>query len=685
MRARSIPLRDTAEASSVSLDPWLTHLRARAFVGRRRELAWLEGLLENAPPAEPMAAYLFGPGGGGKSTLLQRFVDTARRRGHAVVQLDLSSVPVKEALARRAVRDAAAQLRSEPGVGLLVLDRFEAHAALEAAYRERLFAALPATVRLVFAGRIRLSEPWRTDPGWSRLLECRALAPLPRTDAIALLRSRGLEARRAASLADAAAGHPDALVRMAAHGAGERGPIGRAALLEGLDAPARGGRRDALLALALLGELDLPLLQAMLPSADPDALAAWLARVSWVRPRPGAWAMEPAYRAPVLADLRDREPHTLRALYLRAVDLLEARMRAAPEVAGRTRWGRALLEPMSVLPLPGRQFVSDAGFAAASELVVGSVMPEDEALLDAAVRHHEGPGAARIAAAERARDPERVRVFRDARGGPRAFVQWRELEGARPLADEADPGAARIAAGLPPGSRALVFRTWMDLDRHQAPSAGVAAASAWIASRGLARRDIDFHLVVASDWALGDEWVEAGALERFESLDFIVQETTYAVRGLDLRCVDGAERLAAAARHLLEPSPRAGTPPGSAPEPTRSLDAALVERGVRHGLRWFGDDARLGSNPLVEAPNAGPAGPDALRTLLREEVERLGLGDAHPTPAALLTRSYLEPAGKQLAVAAELGLPYGTYRRRLRAAVRALVARVQTRLGPPTT
>lgn len=689
---------DAGEASSRphrrTVAALATELRERAFVGREAELAFLESLLFGAPP---LFAYLQAPGGFGKTALLRRFEQRVREHDLAAERVDLAAVPAEAGAAREALSEALRRLEAagtEPAV--LILDGFEAHAGLEAVYRERLFPRLPATVRTVFAGRLQLSDAWRADPAWDRLLAVRALRRLPPEASRALLSGRGVAGDAAEDLLRLADGHPGALVALARDPDRRSPEAAREVVLAGLDLPVERPRYEGLLALAIAEALDGPMLEAILSDGDAGAVARWLSRRPYVTKGAKALRIDPAHRAPVLDALRAQLPHAFRDLFLRALDHLAERLEAEPDGERRQRWVLAMLRVLSGLPPARPQFapVTADEAAANAGIEIGSLpgglradrrRPSDDARLDAAVRRHEGPEAAAIAAAQRARRPEWLCVLRDGDGRPLGFVQWLVLERTDEEDARLDPAIAVLKDHLPEGCRALVFRTWMGLEHHQSASLGAAAATSWLAATGLSRRPLDFHLVVSTGWDLGDAWVERGALARFERLDFEAGGRRYTVRGLDLRRHDAVARLRACARQLLaEVAPPLEVV--DAPSKPAAVDAATLERAVRDALRWFGDEARLARNPLVglSTPDGPIRDADEIRALLRSEAAELSANHRSPPPAVLLDRTYFEPIGKQLAVADDLGLAYGTYRRRLRAAIRALVARVQARLAPPS-
>ena len=101
---------------------------------------------------------------------------------------------------------------------------------------------------------------------------------------------------------------------------------------------------------------------------------------------------------------------------------------------------------------------------------------------------------------------------------------------------------------------------------------------------------------------------------------------------------------------------------------------------VTEALRWYRYDDRLSQSQLASGmPGDSPLERAArVRALLDEAHRRLRPTGRSPEPATLIARSYFEREDKQLAIAHDLGLAHGTYRRRLREAVKQLTVCVES-------
>src|SRR4051794_2912012 len=139
----------------------LLDARAAELPGRDRERAALAAL---AADERPLMAVVHGIAGVGKSALLRAAVHDARQRGATAVLLDGRTVEptahgflhaLGSALGRQlhSVGEAAAALAAMPGRVVLLVDAYERLQLLDFWMRLVLVPALPASVRLVLAGR----------------------------------------------------------------------------------------------------------------------------------------------------------------------------------------------------------------------------------------------------------------------------------------------------------------------------------------------------------------------------------------------------------------------------------------------------------------------------------------------------------------------------------------------------
>jgi hypothetical protein len=172
----------------------LAAARAGALVGREPERAVLDLMLSGAAHA-PLVAYLHGPGGIGKSSLVRYAARQAELAGRRVVHVDARFLDADP----RRLEEAAAPACAEPGAVLLI-DTFEQCQPLEAWLRENFLPRLADHAIVVVASRVAPDAEWSLDPGWAQLFTALAVRPFNAAQSHALLAARGCPRRAARRL-----------------------------------------------------------------------------------------------------------------------------------------------------------------------------------------------------------------------------------------------------------------------------------------------------------------------------------------------------------------------------------------------------------------------------------------------------------------------------------------------------
>jgi hypothetical protein len=317
----------------------LLQRRAGALAGREHERALLNELLEDGGP---VAAYVYGLAGVGKSTLLHAFAADARAAGATTVELDAHTIYATERSFLAAVHDGeptvaagAAALGARGDQVVLLIDTYELLKMLDRWMCSTFIPALPAHVRVVLAGRDAPADGWRT---YGPLLRGLPLVNLAPEDAEALLRSNGLDEAAARDVNSVAHGHPLSL-QLAAWALRDRpglaieqlaaGPVGEElarVYLDGLDAPTR----RALDAAALTRRTTLSLLAAMLPDEPPTEAFERLRRLPFVELGADGLIVHDTVREATAALLRAAHPHEYWRLRAAAWSRLRSELRGAP-------------------------------------------------------------------------------------------------------------------------------------------------------------------------------------------------------------------------------------------------------------------------------------------------------------------------------------------------------------------
>ena len=442
--------------------------RAAQLAGRERERGLLGELLEDGGP---VAAYLYGLAGVGKSTLLHAVAADARASGAVTAELDAHTIYATEGAFLSAVSGectveaAAAALGARGERVVLLVDTYELLRMLDGWMARTFVPALPAHVRVVLAGRDAPSDHWRP---YGDLLRGVPLANLAPDDAEALLRDSGVDGPTARGINSVAHGHPLSL-QLAAWALRDRpglaieeiaaGPVGEElarVYLDGLDELTR----RALDAAALTRRTTLSLLDAMLPGDSATEAFERLRRLPFVERGADGLIVHDTVREATAAMLRAADPQAYWRLRTAAWSRLRSELRGAPR---RDLW-RYTADMLYLIEEPA---VHEAFFpAAVGEHRVQTARPNDF------------PGIQSVAATRRV-DPEILRAWWEA--VPESFLVTREGDGeVSGFACLAEPQA------LSPRllDRDPLAGAWRDhLRRDPLPRGQRALYLRWIASR----------------------------------------------------------------------------------------------------------------------------------------------------------------------------------------------------------
>ena len=315
-----------------SLGELLASRRRRRFVGRDAELELVRAALAAAEPPFSVL-WLAGPGGIGKSSLLDVIAEEVAAAGGAiVVRLDGRDLPPSP----RAVLDGLrARLGAPPGVTravaapdgrlVLLIDAYERLGGLDDWVRAWLLPRLPASALTLIACREPPGAAWRADPAWRDLLRVVSLRNLGPAESRAYLRRAASTRPFTTRLVEASHGHPLALSLLAdvVVRGGEATVDPLTPDLVGtlvrrfVDAVPLGPRRGALEACALARATTEPLLRDALALDDAHELFAWLRDLSFVESGPDGLFPHELARDVLDADLRWRDPAGYKDLFRR--------------------------------------------------------------------------------------------------------------------------------------------------------------------------------------------------------------------------------------------------------------------------------------------------------------------------------------------------------------------------------
>jgi hypothetical protein len=450
--------------------------------GREAELAALATLLD---PSGPAVVHLSGPGGIGKSFLIEVFSERARAAGATVVRLDcraiepslpgfLGALSTASGGSGASIPDVVERLGSLPGPVVLVLDTYELFWLLDSFLRLELGPVLSANVRLLLAGREPPATAWLTSAVWQGRFVALSLGPLTQREALAYLRELGLEAGTARRVNAIARGHPLSLTIAAQLGASSSPED--AAFRAGPDALANeyfaavpdALTREALQAASVVRRVTEPVLRAMIPSASPADLFDRLRRLNIVGAASDGLFVHDVVRDAIAASLEAADPERHRRYRAAAWRVLKAELAHATPA---TLWRYTA----DILYLLRNPFVREGFFPSGYQpLVVEPATAGDGEAIAEVTRRHAGSEEASALSLWWDRKPRFFRVCRDPDGRARGYL----LAAPGKAVDEeimaADPVAAAWAedmAATGGRERSLLLRRLLDIDDGEGNSA----------------------------------------------------------------------------------------------------------------------------------------------------------------------------------------------------------------------
>ncbi|WP_437089703.1 ATP-binding protein [Streptomyces sp. enrichment culture] len=655
----------------------LAAARAGALVGREPERAVLDRMLSGAADA-PLVAYLHGPGGIGKSSLLRYAAWRAGLGGRRVVQVDgrfLGGDP-------RRLAEEAAPACAEPGTVLLI-DSVERCQSLEAWLRDTFLLRLADRAIVILAGRVAPDAEWCLDPGWAPLFTALAVRPLDTARSHALLAARGVPAERRGVLVAFAGGNPLALSLAASMPAGAPGvpwePTGDVLtiLVERLvgDLPGAVHRR-ALEVVAQACVTREPLLRAVLGDEDTDAVFRWLRQLPYIEATPEGLYPHDAVRAVLEADLRWRNPERYDDVRVRVslAGLRAVRDASEEDVPARVAEWMFLFRGQGG---PDDPYTHRAH----PHIEETALRPEDVPGVLRMAEKEEGPASAAAVAHWVRRQPEAFRVHRYAGSRtPVSFMAVLRLDASLPEDHAEDPVIAAVrefveaVAPLGPGEHLGIRRFAVQAGGHQRPSPlmeliGRRAIGEEMRARG---RAMTFTVFEDADrW--GSHLAGAG-LPELVAVD--VGGRRQHVFGRDWR----RQTVEQWARHRARAgvAPVATWPAADATGgPGGRVPRAAFTEGVLEALRTWHTPRAFATSVLLDSPLVPPgsSNPAAdLRAAILTAVDAMQTDPAGVKAHEALTATYITASRTHKAAARRLGVPYGTYRRHLALAKERLVA-----------
>jgi AAA ATPase-like protein len=659
----------------------LAAARAGALVGRESERAVLDRMLSGAADA-PLVAYLHGPGGIGKSSLVRYAARQAETAGLPVVHVNARFLDADP----RRVEEASGLACVEPGVVLLI-DSFEHCQPLEAWLRDTFLLRLADGAVVVLASRVAPDADWKLDPGWAEVFAELVVRPLDATQSDALLAARGVAEEQRGAIVAFAGGSPLALALAASLPATAPGasPLWKPSgdvlttLVERLvgELPSSVHRR-ALEAVAQAYVTREPLLRAVLGDEDAELVFPWLRQLPYVEVTPEGLHPHDAVRATLEADLRWRDPERYDDVRVGvSVACLHA-VRSSSEDDAQLRVAEWMFlfrdqdDPDDLYDWRAHPHVEDT-----------PLRPDDVPDVLRMAEEAEGAASA-VAVAHWVRSqPQGFRVYRyTGSSTPVAFMAVLRLEAPLPEDRAADPVIAALwdyveaVAPLGRGEHLGIRRFAVQPGRHQRPSPLMDLISRRTIAAEMRTRGRAVTFTVFEDAERWRDYLAKAGLLEVVAVDVGGREQH--VFGRDWRRQPVRQWVEHRARTVVEPV--TGWPESSTDSPEcglgESLSRAVFEEGVVEALRTWRTPREFATSVLLRSRLVprGSAHPVAdLRGAIEVALAALQVDPAGVKAHEALIATYLSAPRTHKAAARQLGLPYGTYRRHLALAKERLV------------
>jgi hypothetical protein len=653
------------------------------MVGRMKELSLCHDLLQSD---KHVLLHFYGPGGIGKTTVLEAFRDSCLATNLTVTLIDGRHIEATPEAFLQAVAERSS---------IILIDTFERLRPLEGWLRDFYIPSLSEDTRLVFCGRGPLDDAWRSDAGWQRLTKEIAIGNLTQIETHDFLTARNVPAAQHALAFDVTHGYPLAL-SLIAEVCAQNGdiPLESPDILQTLlrrfvdDIPSN-AHREALEISALFRITNESVLAALLPQHPVSLtheLFTWLAGVSFMeRSALGIFPHDLAREA-ILADLRWRHPERFTNLHRQARAYFIRRFR---EVISTEQ--PHLIQDYIFLhkdnPIIRDAFTWDEKEGGSSGAFAEIALFTDIPKLRQMVATHEGTDAAQLFTHWATHPAHHAMVFRESFGGePLGFLSFLDIAKIEESNAKIDPAVASALAYLkqqnvtlkPDKSESIIyFRFWMTKDNYQAVSPLQSQILVQCVRHYLMTQHLAFSFFPCSDpdfWYLAFTYAD---IQRLPEADFVINNQAYGVYGHNWQQTPPMDWLTLLSTREDGLGPvqflsETGTPTLTITYST--LDIATFEKAIRDALKHFTDPDEFFGNALLESRLVSECvQPDAhwqersvaLQTLLQETMATL---EKHPKQARAyraLDATFLHPAPTQEKAAELLDLPFSTYRRHL--------------------
>jgi hypothetical protein len=671
----------------------LNRARQRRFVGREQEIDVFGALLtDSASPYRLL--FIHGPGGVGKSSLLDMLARRAVDLGVPVLRFDARDVDPLPGAFEEAISEGLSAIaqqplleRQSPGAirQLVMIDTYELAEQLDGWLRDSFLPCLADDILIVLAGRNRPDPGWRSDPGWSALIRIMPLRNLRPDEVERFLVSRDIDEATIEDFLRLTHGHPLAL-SLLADLKSESSDVALTTLgddpdLVGIllrrcvqDIPDE-QHRETLAVCAHARLTTEGLLREAVSDADATALFTWLRSLSFIQEGPFGLYPHDLARDVLDADFRWRDLERYQQMHARVRAPIIRQLRA-------TRGGEQQRAANDLLYLH-RNGPLMGSFVEWSTLGQGHIEPlaeyELKAML-ASVERFEGSRSASIAQFWYQRQPEAFSVFKDHRMTILGFEVCLSLTERDEVETQTDPAIAQAwhlverHNPLRAGEVIRYFRYSLGIDGHQEVSQAsnlsqIATIQTLFSNPHMAWSFMAMH--ESEHWR---ELMPYLNMPRSEDASFEIEGTRFDVFTHDWR----AEPLdiwmeIMGEREIASQPPRDEE---SQSAPLLVLSRPDFDAAVKRAMRDLNRPDSLARNPLtrsrlvVDVTSGDSA--SALAQLLRNAADQLRKSPRDMKLYRAIHHTYVEPAATQELAAEALGLPFNTYRYHLSGGLRRI-------------
>ncbi len=606
--------------------------RNRRFVGRGREVE----LFRHAIASTELPFHIlhvFGPGGVGKTTLIQQFLRFCEQSKISTIYVEGRNIEAAPESFVSKLRLLMGLKESDSPLHLLAqrqerhvifIDTYEAITQLDEWLREVFLPHLSVNTLIVIAGRNPPSSPWCSDPGWQAVMHTLPLRNLTPEESQTYLTIRDIPSTQHQAILEFTHGHPLALSLVAEVFAQGKEISFQAEsvrnvvktllerFIQEVPTPIHRMALEACAVLRLTTEAALNQILAVSQNTlagevhsgeilDVHDLFEWLRGLSFIESGLSGLFPHDLAREVLIADLRWRNAEFYTELHHRARQYYTKRL---GQTQGQEKH-RVLLDYI-FLHRDNSAIRSCFTWGEQSSLLTDSLRETDKTALLGMVVQYEGEESAKIADHWLKRQPQNVVVFRDSHSEPAGFAMMVALHTATAEDLSADPGAfaswqyLQTHAPLRPSEGATIFRFWMARDTYQAVSPTqslifINFVQYFQKTPGLAYTFLP--CAQADSWTAMLNYFD---LTRLSETDFTVGGRHYGVYGHDWRIVSPAIWKEILAQKEVK---TAGESVDMTPvdEPLLVLSQPEFVEAAQNALRNFSCPDVLQNNPLVRS------------------------------------------------------------------------------------